>query len=534
MESKPANIRVVVLSAFGFSGAAALIYEVAWTRSLSLVLGSTTYALSTMLGTFMAGLALGGYLGGKFADRNKNLLFSFGLIEFGIGTAGLLAMPVIGALPPLYFSVYKAFHLSPSLFFIFQFALCSAVMLVPTTLMGATFPIVSRQVTKSMEDVGSSVGNAYSFNTFGAIAGAFSAGFLFIPHVGVKAAIYSAAALNILTGLVLIVSSGVRLRAGAAALVLLLLLSVPAAYSSREEPWPVSYYMAGRVDRYDDVARENAGSAVLFEKDFREGRVKLWRDGQGLLILQTGGKIEGTGEKDLANTRLLAYLPVASHPAPKSFLAIGLGTGVTLASAREHIAEVSLLEINRGVVEAIENYGPSGLLKGVDVTVQDARNYLSLSEKRFDIISSEPSYPTEASTANLFTREFYELAATRLNEGGVFCQWLPYYALSNQDATMMLKTFGSVFSEVYLWRAPKGLDLLMLGSRKPFVFSAKEIKERVTILNRSNEPLDFMLSREPGQVKEIMRAEKNVPLNTDDKPFLEFHAARNFITGVKD
>jgi spermidine synthase len=487
-----------------------------------------------MLGTFMAGLALGGYLGGKFADRNRNLLFLFGLLEFGIGTAGLLAMPIIGLLPPFYFRIYKAFHLSPSLFFIFQFALCSAVMLVPTTLMGATFPVVSWQVTRSMEDMGSSVGNAYSFNTFGAIAGAFSTGFLLIPFWGVKAAIFIAAGLNILTGVALIAGSGVRLRTGAAALVLLLFLSLAAAYSSPVESWPVSYYMASRVDRYDDVARENASSTVLFEKDFREGRVKLWRDRQGLLILQTGGKIEGTGEKDLANTRLLAYLPVASHPAPKSFLTIGLGTGVTLASAKEHVRDVSLVEINKGVIEAIRSHGPSGLFDGVDVTVQDARNYLFLNEKRFDIISSEPSYPTEASTANLFTREFYELAATRLNEGGAFCQWLPYYALSNRDATMMLKTFGSVFPHVYLWKAPQGFDLLMLGSKEPFKFNAREIQARVASLNRSGGPLDFVLSRDPGQVREIIQTEGNVLLNTDDKPVLEFHAARNFITGVMD
>lgn len=534
MDKKTVNMRIPVLMAFGFSGAAALVYEVAWTRSLSLVLGSTTYALSTMLGTFMAGLALGGYLGGKIADRNRNLLYSFGLIEFGIGTAGLLAMPVIGLLPPLYFKVYKAFHLSPSLFFLLQFLLCSAVMLVPTTLMGATFPIVSRQVTRSMEDVGSSVGNAYSFNTFGAIAGALLSGFFLIPVWGVKATIFFAAALNVLTGIVLLIGSGVRHRLGAAGLVLLLLIAVPAAWSSHGEPWPVSYYMAGRVEHYDDVARENAASSVLFEKDFREGRVKLWRDSKGLLILQTGGKIEGTSEKDLSNTRLLAYLPLASHPSPKSFLAIGLGTGVTLASAREHIAEVSLVEINSGVVEAIGKYASPGLLKGVDITVQDARNYLLLGAKRFDIISSEPSYPTESSTANLFTKEFYELAATRLNEGGVFCQWLPYYALSNQDATMMLKTFGSVFSHVYLWKAPRGLDLIMLGSQKPFVFTKEGIKERVMVFNRSNEPLDFMLSRDPQQVREILMTEEDIPLNTDDRPYLEFHAARNFITGVKD
>ena len=113
-------MRWILLTAFGFSGAAALIYEVVWTRALSIILGSTTYALSTMLSTFMAGLALGGFLGGKLADRGKNLLLFFGLLELGIGIFGLITMPLIHQLPPFYFKIYRSFHLSPTVYFVFQ------------------------------------------------------------------------------------------------------------------------------------------------------------------------------------------------------------------------------------------------------------------------------------------------------------------------------------------------------------------------------------------------------------------------------
>jgi spermidine synthase len=532
MDNKTTNIKMLVLVAFGFSGAAALIYEVAWTRLLSLILGSTTYALSTMLGTFMAGLALGGYLGGKLADRNKNLLFYFGLMELGIGAAGLLVMPVIGVLPPLYLTIYKTFRLSIPLFFVFQFVLCSLVMIVPTTLMGMTFPVVARALTTTIENAGKGVGSAYSFNTLGAIAGSISAGFLLIPFVGVKATVFIAALLNIMTGLLMLTVAGVRLQGRIALLAMLGFGALLSFYFAAEEEWPVTYYLAHKFERADDFTRENMQSTILFKKDYSEGRVKMWRDRNGLLILQTGGKIEGTAESDIVNTRLLAYLPIASHPRPQSFLNIGLGAGITLASAKEHIGDLSLVEINRGVIDAIAAYGPPGLLDGVDITVQDARNYLFLSDKRFDVISSEPSYPTETSTANLFTREFYQLAAAKLHEGGIYCQWLPYYALSNDDVTMMLRTFGSVFPHVYLWKVR--FDLLMVGSLQPFSFSASEIEERTQRLNRSGQELKFVLSRVPEQVRQIIGSEKNIPLNTDDKPFLEFHAARNFITGVED
>jgi spermidine synthase len=407
-------------------------------------------------------------------------------------------------------------------------------MLVPTTLMGMTFPVVTRQITITIENTGEVVGSAYSLNTIGAIAGSFSAGFLLIPLAGVKATIITAAAVNMATGMVLMTLSGARLRNRTAILVVLAFVSILSLQFEAEEEWPVTYYLANKINRADDFARENQVSTILFKRDYREGRVKLWRDGKGFLVLQTGGKIEGTAKSDYANTRLLAYLPIASHPAPDSFLTIGLGAGITLASAKEHVHDVSVVEINEGVIDALTAHGPSGLFDGVAVTVQDARNYLLLTDRRFDIISSEPSYPTESSTANLFTREFFRLAAGRLNDGGVFCQWLPYYALSNDDVTMMLRTFSAVFSHVYLWKAPNGVDLLMVGSLDPFKFSTREIEKRVKALSKNGEPLDFKLSREPGQVREIVETETNIPINTDDKPFLEFHAARNFITGVKD
>ncbi len=488
-----------------------------------------------MLGTFMAGLALGAFIGGRLADKQKNLLMLFGLLELGIGIFGLVTIPLINSMPPLYFKLYKAFHLSPATYFFFQFLLCAGIMLVPTTLMGATFPVVSKKVTSSMNELGKWVGEAYSFNTFGAILGSFAAGFLLIPLVGVKLAAVSAAVLNIVVASAMIALSRARIKGAVIALAIVAFAApLAVALVSQEEEWPATYYLAGKFERYGDVARDRAKVTVLFDRDFREGRVKLWRDGAGFLILQTGGKIEGSSEWDLASTLLLAYLPIASHPEAESFLTIGLGAGVTLGAAKEHLRDVSLVEINRGVIEAIDSYGPPWLLEGVDVTVQDARNYLLLNEKRFDIISSEPSYPTEASTANLFTKEFFELAASRLNEGGVFCQWLPYHALSNDDVTMMLRTFGSVFDHVYLWKVQHSLDLIMVGSNTAFGIEPDEIVERVLSLNTDGVFLPFVLSRTPEQVRDIVTNEANIPLNTDDRPILEFHVARNFITGVKD
>jgi spermidine synthase len=191
-------IRTVVLLGLGLSGMAALIYEVVWTRSLSTVMGSSTYALSTMLAAFMAGLSIGGLLGARLSPRLKNPAMAFGLCELGIGIFGMATIPAIRALTPLYIASFYLFHMSFNAFNAVQFVIIFAVMGVPTTLMGITFPLAVKIMTRNREEAGKESGNLYCINTFGAIMGALSAGFLLIPLLGAKWSAVTAASLNVL------------------------------------------------------------------------------------------------------------------------------------------------------------------------------------------------------------------------------------------------------------------------------------------------------------------------------------------------
>ncbi len=207
MRVEAQTLRITVLGAFFLSGAAALAYEVVWTRALSVLLGSTTYALSTMLATFMLGLAMGGTLGGLLADRTRRHLFFLGMCELGIGIGGLVSVPLIRRLPAVYLAAYRGFHLQPSVFFTVQILLCAGVMLVPTLLMGMTFPLAARAVTTRMEEVGKGVGSAYSFNTLGAVLGSLLTGFLLVPRVGLSGSTAIAGGVNLAVGCVLVVVS---------------------------------------------------------------------------------------------------------------------------------------------------------------------------------------------------------------------------------------------------------------------------------------------------------------------------------------
>lgn len=526
------NLNRVILGAFCLSGTSALMYEVIWTRALSLVLGSTVYAMSLMLSTFMAGLAIGSLFGGRLSDRTSHHLRVFGICELIIGLCGIISIPAIYEMPKLYLALYRLFHLSPPLFFLMQMVLCSLVMIIPTTMMGATFPLVSRIVTDQFSEMGTKVGRAYFWNTIGAVAGSLLAGFVTIPLLGMKGAAFSAAILNITVGVLLVIFAKRHWGKSLAIFAIPLLMGCYWSAYASQEPFLINYYTAYRADEsvpYKALSQvENRANRLVFSGEYAEGNVKAFKQDDGSLVLQVGGKTEGTARGDRPNTMLLAYLPIATHPDPRDILVIGLGAGVTVGAAKGGNRQVDLVEINPGVIEAVAQHGSPGLLDGVKVIQADARNYLLTTDKKYDIISSEPSYPSESSVANLFTQEFYRIAAEKLNRNGLYCQWLPYYLLSNNEITMMLKTFTSVFSHAYLWKV--SMDLILVGSREPGTFSSTEIMQRVAALKKPDDFLEYRLSRSPEQLREIA-VRRDVPLNTDDLPLLEFAAINNFILG---
>jgi spermidine synthase len=317
----------------------------------------------------------------------------------------------------------------------------------------------------------------------------------------------------------------------------LLLIGFPLAVGlalGTEHSWRlVNFYTARRYTQggsYDDIeAQKRRVLTRLYDHEGADGYVAAYRDPDGSLLIQVGGKIEGTAAPDVPNAALLAYLPVAVHRDARKVLVIGLGAGVTVDVAHRIAPSVDLAEINGDVLEAVRLHGPTGLLDSVRVIRDDARNLLLKSEERWDVITSEPSYPSEYVVANLFSREFYRLASGRLAEGGVFCQWLPYYLMTNDEVTMMIKTFASVFPKATLWKVRGSMDRLLVGSMDAFSRDPGAIQERVARM-AGGEGIAFDLSRDVEQVAEIARR-PDVPINTDDRPRLEFSVARNIRVG---
>ena len=199
----PRTLRLVAVC-FLFSGATGLIYEVLWARMLGLVFGVTTLAITTVLAVFMGGLALGSALAARFAPRINRAVRAYALIEIVVGVYALAVPLVFRGVDRIYAEIWAGAwqNLHPGFYgsALSRFALASVVLIIPTTLMGATLPVLARAVTTSLRRT-ISVTSLYTLNLVGAIAGTIAAGFVLLPTLGVSLTIWIAALTNLFIGL---------------------------------------------------------------------------------------------------------------------------------------------------------------------------------------------------------------------------------------------------------------------------------------------------------------------------------------------
>jgi spermidine synthase len=204
-------VRRAIVLCFFASGAAGLVYQVLWTRQLSLIFGVTTYAVATVLATFMGGLALGSFFLGRMVDRRPNALAWYALLELGIGLYALLVTPLFRALAVPYVALHRL-DASYTTLAAMRALLAALVLLPPTTLMGGTFPALTRYWVRASAEIGRGAGLLYFVNTSGAIVGCVLAGFLMLEHLGLRGTTITAALLNVAVALLALALSRLERR----------------------------------------------------------------------------------------------------------------------------------------------------------------------------------------------------------------------------------------------------------------------------------------------------------------------------------
>ncbi len=550
--------QLVLLTGFATAGFAALLTQMAWIRALILVVGGSVYAFSITLASFLAGIGLGSLVytrslakgGGLLPSWLPNRMALAALLAVLISLTLLLGLPLIGRLPAWFLAGYSAgLKDSFALFQLFIFLLCFSLMILPTLLMGAMFPLVTVIWTRSFGRVGRGVGLVYAVNTSGTILGALLGGLLILPWLGVHYSILLAAGMYFLvaTGFWLSSTTGLsRPYRNSAPVVALLLLVVVALLIPQ---WNRSVMMSGVFSRPDNmmmVIREQPDKSLqqiideyelLYYEEGADATVAVRRkkgNASSQRTLVINGKADASSAGDMPTQILLAQLPVALNPEAENALVIGLGSGITAGSlaTREALESLTILEISSEVVEASAFFEPENnhVLKDPRVRLEtaDARNYLMASDDRYDLIISEPSNPWISGIANLFTDEFLKLAKRRLRDGGVMTQWFHIYAMSDADLKTMLKTFDDNFKHVSVWRIQSG-DLALIGSDQP---------HGVSLAYATGDGAGEFARANIGSARELAglyvfggdalsRYARGSKTNSDNYPVVEFNAPRN-------
>ncbi len=479
--------RRAVLFVYALSGLTALAYEVAWTRVLVSIIGTTTYAFTTMLTTFLLGLALGSLLFSRLADRFTSVR-PLALVQLLIAFLALATIPLLGAMPGMFLklqgSMGEGWWGSVGL----RFILCLLAMLPPTVFLGGTFPVVAKLYAGDARGIGTNIGRMYAFNTIGAILGSFLAGFVAIPLIGQQNTILTAVAINALAALALLAIRGAPRRraaiAAGCACCLALTAAVPRLGFWDKKIMSSGVYLYGSsyesISHLKDIMKN---ARLLYFNEDKDATVSVWQEGS-TKYMRINGKTEASTGSDMLTQRMVGSLPLLFHPAPREALLIGLASGVTAGSMLRHpIERLECVEIVRGMDRAAELFSRENYDCLNDPRLEliegDGRNHLLLTNETYDVIVSQGSNPWVSGCVNLFTVEFFNLARSHLNPGGVMGQWVQIYSMTADDFMLVLNTFHEVFPYVTVWQASEG-DIVLIGSESEMPHDYATLKETMT------------------------------------------------------
>jgi spermidine synthase len=542
----PTPVRRAALIVYALSGFSALVYEVAWVKVLSGALGTTTYAFSAMLTTFLLGLSIGALLFARLADRFHPARL-FALTQLGIALLVLLGLPLFGNLPVLFIEAFRTWGPSWEAQNFARFLLCAVTMLPPTILMGGAFPLVARIYADRSGGLGRQVGELYAANTVGAILGSFSAGFILVPTFGRQTSLLIPVAMNLLAAAFLLAAlARVRLLtrgAGIAAVATAAAILVAAPFAlKRWDPYLMAsgaYVYADSYAQDPDFRKSLRSQRLVHFREESEAILSVWRS-EHVLSLRTNGKVEASTSGDMLTQQMISHLPLLYHPAPDDVLMIGLASGISMGSVLVHptVKKADCVEMLGGMREVSDYFREwnHDCLRDPRTTliINDGRNHLDIHDTKYDVIISQPSNPWIVGIGSLFTREFFALGASRLKEGGVFCQWVQTYQMSRRDFGSILRTYHEVFPHVTIWMGVPG-DVILIGSREPLALPRERLLERLAVPSVAadlrtvgvDSPEGFLVGY-LGSAETIAALTRPAgPVITDDNLLLEFSMPRN-------
>ena len=472
--------------------------------------------------------------------------------------AGLLFL-IFGLLPRYIILVFQVQSLGAVERLLAMGLAVGAVVLVPAIGMGMTFPLLTDLVAPGHAAGGGAVGRAYAINTAGSIVGAVLTGFVLVVRLGTDLTLRLGLLVNVVAALALagLAARGIAegsvehrrlgarvLGAGAlASLGLVVALAAP-RWSTRLIDLGPSIYARGRMDaRAVTEFLAHRGSRQLAYAEGWNATVSVWEGVTGR-ALKVNGKADASDYGDMDTQIIAGLAPVAARLEPRAAFVVGYGSGVTARVLADvpGMRRVRVVEIEPAVLKMDRFFlhvNDTALARpNVSVIVDDARSALQIDPTRYDIVVSEPSNPWLAGVATLYTPEFFRVVRSRLADDGVFCQWVQLYQLPLPVVAGIVRNVRAVFPHVQLWFGAPG-DVMVLGSPRPLRYDRAWLSRllgprgALGVLGREylgvDQPEDYFGHFLFGDAGVARLLERPAIVHRDDRPRLEFLAARRFI-----
>jgi len=563
--ARPSDLtRRVALALLAVTAFASLLDEIAWTRVLVMVVGGSTYAFTLVLLVFLLGIGLGSAFVARRSPGRPPPVADAALAQGITGAGAALLLAFFGALPLYVIRVFGHPGFGATERLALLGLAVGAVVLIPAVGMGLSFPLIADLAAPRDAARGADVGVAYALNTLGSIVGAVLTGFVLVVTFGTETTLRLGLVINGLAALVLAALAARGVAEGSAehrALRLRVLVagglgSIALGAAFGAPGWGSRLIDLGPTIYARDPMGPAARQAFLAHRGarqlaFREGwnaTVSVW-EGLSGRTLRVNGKVDASDQGDMDTQIMLGLAPAAARPEATSALVIGFGSGVTTRVLADvpGMRRVRVVEIEPAVLSVrglFARVNDSVLARPiVSAVTDDARSALQLRRDQFDLIVSEPSNPWVAGVATLYTPEFFQIVRSRLADGGVFSQWVQLYQLPLPVVAGIVRNVRAVFPHVEVWFS-SSLDLMILASDRPLRYDRAWIGRLLApetplgALSREWLGIDSVgdhfgrrLLDEAGVAQLV---ERGTLTHRDDRPELEFVAARRFLDPVWD
>ena len=521
-----------------FSGFVILALEVVWTRIFAQVHENSVYSYAIILIVVLIGLAAGAGISSLVARFVTRPWTALGVMTLAGGA--LLALG-----PSMLMQVTDGLRPVDSLEpwgdyvrGLFSTGLRGVGFVVIA--MGTVFPFLMKLIERGDAAPGWKLGRLLAINTAGAIAGALLCGFVMLPHLGMWGTLQALTAVYLMIALLLPLGwgmMGIGVRATGVAFLAL-------SFSALD---PTGLPVAGNARGKDE-------GRVLQAWEGSDGTVTVIERNNGHRVIKVNGGYGLGSTEAYLEQAYQARIPLLLFPQTESIFFIGLGTGISAGAALDerfaNVRRVLSCELIPEVVDAARKWIPAEMTGGLfedprsTILIEDGRHLLRASAERFDMINSDLFLPYRRGAGSLYSLEHFRIAASRLNEGGVFVQWLPLYQLTEYEFGVIARTMLEAFGEVTMWRnnfqpglekvaligrhTPSPLPVPPSGKREAMLAAIDGLAWQATAPDMFRVAAESMPFLYAGNLTESAKLFASYPVNTDDRPVIEYQTPITF------